>query len=133
MRQKSSVMQLPQFVPKALTSDRPETAIVLQVDAAVQDAAEYAPDDLPDEIAIKGRGGTDFRPGSAWLDQQGIRPGVCLYFTDMECSSNPRPSQTSMCSWSTTPVPRRIGTVSPGESISTSRPYERWDLGAAPA
>ena len=68
---------------------RPETVIVLQVDAAVQDAAEYAPDGLPDEIAVKGRGGTDFRPGFAWLDEQGIQPGVCLYFTDMECSDYP--------------------------------------------
>ena len=40
---------------------RPESVVVLQVDAVLQDAAEYAPDDLPDEIAIKGRGGTDFR------------------------------------------------------------------------
>ena len=68
---------------------RPESVIVLQVDAAVQDAAEYAPDDLPDEIAVKGRGGTDFRPGFEWLDEQGIRPAVCLYFTDMECSRYP--------------------------------------------
>ena len=68
---------------------RPETGIVLQVDAAVQDAAEYAPDDLPDEIAVKGRGGTNFRPGFAWLDEQGIQPGVCLYFTDMGCSDYP--------------------------------------------
>ena len=68
---------------------RPETVIVLQVDAALQDVAEYAPDDLPDEVAVRGRGGTDFRPGFAWLDEQGIRPGVCLYFTDMECSDYP--------------------------------------------
>ena len=62
---------------------------MLQVDAALQDAAEYEPDDLPDEIALKGRGGTDFRPGFEWLDDQGIQPGICLYFTDMECSSYP--------------------------------------------
>ena len=68
---------------------RPETVVVLQVDAAVQDAAEYAPDELPEEIALKGRGGTDFRPGFEWLDEQGIQPAVCLYFTDMECSSYP--------------------------------------------
>ena len=68
---------------------KPESVVVLQVDAAVQDAAEYAPDDLPDEIALKGRGGTDFRPGFEWLDEQGIQPAVCLYFTDMECSSYP--------------------------------------------
>ena len=68
---------------------RPETVIVLQVDAAVRDAAEYAPDDLPEEIALKGRGGTDFRPGFEWLDAQGVQPGVCLYFTDMVCSDYP--------------------------------------------
>ena len=71
------------------TEIQPESVHVLQVDAAVQDAAEYAPDDLPDEIALKGRGGTDFRPGFEWLDEYGIQPGVCLYFTDMECSSYP--------------------------------------------
>ncbi len=68
---------------------QPESVHVLQVDAALQDAAEYAPDDLPDEIALKGRGGTDFRPGFEWLDEQGIQPAVCLYFTDMECSDYP--------------------------------------------
>ena len=68
---------------------RPESVIVLQVDTIVQDVAEHAADDLPEEIAIKGRGGTDFRPGFAWLDEQGIQPGVCLYFTDMECSDYP--------------------------------------------
>ncbi len=68
---------------------RPERVFVLQVDAALRDAAEYTADDLPDEIAIKGRGGTDFRPGFEWLDEQGIQPRVCLYFTDMACSSYP--------------------------------------------
>ena len=85
---------------------RPESVIVLQVDAAVQEAAEYAPDDLPDEIVVRGRGGTDFRPGFEWLDEQGIRPAVCLYFTDMECSSYPEaePSYpTIWCNWSEPP------------------------------
>ena len=68
---------------------QPESVHVLQVDAALQDAAEYPPDDLPDEIVVRGRGGTDFRPGFAWLDEQGIQPAVCLYFTDMECSDYP--------------------------------------------
>ena len=68
---------------------QPESVVVLQVDTAVQDAAEYSPSDLPDEIVLKGRGGTDFRPGFAWLDEQGMRPGVCLYLTDMLCSSYP--------------------------------------------
>ena len=88
------------------TEIRPESVVVLQVDAAVQDAAEYAPDDLPDEIALKGRGGTDFRPGFEWLDDQGIQPGGCLYFTDMECSNYPDaepPFPVIFCNWSDPP------------------------------
>ena len=85
---------------------RPESVVVLQVDAVLQDAAEYAPDDLPDEIALKGRGGTDFRPGFEWLDEQSIRPSVCLYFTDMECSDYPEaepPFPVIWCNWSEPP------------------------------
>ncbi len=68
---------------------QPERVVVLQVDAAVQDAAEYSAFDLPETITVRGRGGTDFRPGFAWLDEQGVRPAVCLYFTDMRCSRYP--------------------------------------------
>ena len=78
---------------------QPERVIVLQVDAAVQDAAEYAAGDLPDEIAIRGRGGTDFRPGFAWLDENHIRPGVCVYLTDMECSSYPEDEPDFPVAW----------------------------------
>ncbi len=67
----------------------PERVILLQVDTAVRDAAEYAAGDLPDEIVVRGRGGTDFRPGFAWLEEHDVQPGVCLYLTDMECSRYP--------------------------------------------
>ena len=85
---------------------QPERVILLQVDAAVQDTAEYAASDLPDEIAIRGRGGTDFRPGFAWLEENDIRPGVCLYLTDMLCSSYPEtapPFDVIWCNWSAPP------------------------------
>ena len=88
---------------------RPERVIVLQVDAQVQDAAEYAPDDLPDEIVVKGRGGTDFRPGFEWLDEHDVRPAVCLYFTDMECDRYPEtepPFPVMFCNWSDPPEDR---------------------------
>ena len=68
---------------------RPDSIIVLQVDEALQDVTEYAPDDLPEEIRVRGRLGTDFRPGFAWLERNAIEPGICLYFTDMECSDYP--------------------------------------------
>ena len=78
---------------------QPERVILLQVDAAVQDAAEYAAADLPDEIAIRGRGGTDFRPGFAWLEEHDIQPGVCLYLTDMLCSSYPEDEPSFPVVW----------------------------------
>ena len=67
----------------------PERIVVLQVDAAVQDEREYAPAELPERIVVKGRWGTDFRPGFEWLEEQGIQPAVCLYFTDMDCDRYP--------------------------------------------
>ena len=67
----------------------PERIVVLQVDAAVQDEQHYAPGELPERIVVKGRWGTDFRPGFARLAEQGIRPAVCLYFTDMDCDRYP--------------------------------------------
>ena len=67
----------------------PERVIVLQVDTRITDVAEYAGEDLPEQLEAKGGGGTDFRPGFAWLDAEGIEPACCLYFTDMECSSYP--------------------------------------------
>ena len=36
----------------------PERVIVLQADTAVRDTAQYAADDLPNEIVVRGRGGT---------------------------------------------------------------------------
>ena len=94
-------------VREIATELQPERVILLQVDAAVQDAAEYAAADLPDEIAIRGRGGTDFRPGFAWLEEHDIQPGVCLYLTDMLCSSYPEAEPgfpVIFCNWSEPPL-----------------------------
>ena len=81
---------------------QPESIYVLQVDAVLQDAAQYPAGELPDSITIKGRGGTDFRPGFAWLHEHGVRPGCCLYLTDMECDSYPEtapPYPVAWCVW----------------------------------
>ena len=75
---------------RAIASDlEAQNVVVVQVDCMVQDARTYAFGELPDEIAVRGRGGTDFRPGFAWLEEQGIRPACCLYFTDMICDRYP--------------------------------------------
>ena len=67
----------------------PECIVVLQVDAVVQDEEHFAPGELPERIVVKGRWGTDFRPGFERLAEQGVRPAVCLYFTDMDCDRYP--------------------------------------------
>ena len=85
---------------------QPETVVLLQVDAAVQDTALYVSGDLPERIAIKGRGGTDFRPGFAWLSGQGMRPSCCLYLTDMECDRYPEAEPNYpvvWCNWGSPP------------------------------
>ena len=67
----------------------PRSVIVLQVDATLQDEQHYHPHELPPRLDVKGRWGTDFRPGFARLAEQHIRPAICLYFTDMDCSDYP--------------------------------------------
>ena len=90
---------------------QPETVALLQVDAAVQDAALYPSGDLPGRIAIKGRGCTDFRPGFAWLSKQGLR--CRRYLTDMACDRYPDPNYPVVwCNWG--PLP--------GERIDMARP-----------
>ena len=102
----------------------PERVVLLQVDAAVRDAAEYAADELPEEIVVRGRGGTDFRPGFAWLEDRDIRPGVCLYLTDMECSRYPETEPQFDVIWV------NYGDI-PGDW--NREPWgERIDIGAAP-
>ena len=96
-------------VREIATELQPESIAVLQVDAALRDAAEYAAGDLPDEIELKGRGGTDFRPGFQWLADEGTRPTVCLYLTDMECSSYPEAEPdypVIWCNWGPPPGER---------------------------
>ncbi len=100
---------------------QPERVIVLQVDTAVRAAAEYSAFDLPEEIAVRGRGGTDFRPGFAWLEERSIRPGVCLYFTDMECSRYPETEPDFPVLWiDWSDPPSRNGHEPWGERIAIS-------------
>ena len=77
----------------------PDRIVVLQVDAAVQDEEHYAPGELPERIVVKGRWGTDFRPGFERLAEQGIRPAVCLYFTDMDCDRYPETEPDYPVAW----------------------------------
>ena len=40
------------------------------------------------ELEVRGGGGTDFRPGFDWLEEEGITPKWLVYFTDM-CGTMP--------------------------------------------
>ena len=86
-------------VRRIMLEIQPAEVIVLQVDTRLQDVAEYSYSDLPDGIELKGGGGTDFRPGFEWLEEQGKQPGVCLYLTDMECSSYPETEPSGSVAW----------------------------------
>ena len=88
---------------------RPDTLAVVQVDTEVQDAAVYRFGDLPGTLTVRGRGGTDFRPGFAWLAQEGIVPDCCLYLTDMACDrypETPPPFPVLWCRWGPAPPAR---------------------------
>jgi len=41
------------------------------------------------KFTAMGRGGTDFRPGFAFIESEGIDPSCVIYFTDGECRSFP--------------------------------------------
>ena len=102
---------------------QPETVALLQVDAVLQDAALYASGDLPERVAIKGRGGTDFRPGFAWLSEQGMRPSCCLYLTDMKCDRYPETEPNYpviWCNWGPPPGARNCQPW--GERIDMAEP-----------
>ena len=102
---------------------QPETVSLLQVNAVLQDAALYASGDLPERVVIKGRGGTDFRPGFAWLSEQGLRPGCCLYLTDMKCDRYPEAEPhypVIWCNWGPPPGERNCEPW--GERIDMAEP-----------
>ena len=89
---------------------RPDPLVVVQVDTEVQDTAVYRFGDLPGTLAVRGRGGTDFRPGFAWLAREGVAPECCLYLTDMECDrypETPPPFPVLWCNWGPAPPEHR--------------------------
>lgn len=65
------------------------TVYVIYVDAQVSGWEEFSSDDRPIRAEVKGGGGTDFRPGFDWIEQQGITPCCTIYFTDGFCNSFP--------------------------------------------
>jgi predicted metal-dependent peptidase len=63
--------------------------IVIYVDAAVQGHAMLSSDEPEIHLELKGGGGTDYRPGFQWLQEQGHMPTAAVYLTDGYCRSFP--------------------------------------------
>lgn len=73
---------------KSILSSYPATTIqVVYVDSEVTHTQEVDVHNL--ELEAKGGGGTDYRPGFTWLEENGINPACVLYFTDGYCSDFP--------------------------------------------
>ena len=62
---------------------------VIYVDARMQSHEEFSRDDLPLFLHPKGGGGTDFRPGFKWMEDEGIDPRFAVYLTDLCCNQYP--------------------------------------------
>ena len=66
----------------------PERMIVLPISTRVNGVIDF---ELGDEykLNLKGGGGTDFRPGFKWLEDNDVEPDVVVYLTDGYCSRYP--------------------------------------------
>ena len=64
---------------------------VVYVDTKVHSPQEFNSQEFwkIDQFKPEGFGGTDFRPGFEWVEEQGIRPAVAVYLTDFECDDFP--------------------------------------------
>lgn len=67
---------------------KPQAIHVVYCDTRVNRTVEYGADEEI-ELVAQGRGGTDFRPPFAWVEESGISPKCLIYLTDLDCSSYP--------------------------------------------
>jgi predicted metal-dependent peptidase len=64
------------------------TLQVIYVDATFQSLEDIDPDE-PIQLHPKGGGGTSFRPGFEYIDEQQLTPKAVVYLTDGDCSRFP--------------------------------------------
>lgn len=63
----------------------PEAVTVIQCDRQVTSVENHDPQDMPEELDARGRGGTAYSPVWAELDKLDRPPALVLYFTDLHC------------------------------------------------
>jgi predicted metal-dependent peptidase len=59
---------------------------VIFADERVHRTAEYVRGELID-FTCEGRGGTDFAPTFAWINENAPDVSAAIYFTDLDCST----------------------------------------------
>ena len=62
---------------------------VLFHDTRVQSARSFTRQDLPLRLSPTGGGGTDYRPVTAYIEENDLEPTCLIWFTDLECSRFP--------------------------------------------
>ena len=69
----------------------PETIRIIQCDAAIADDQTFEPEDLPQELDARGRGGTLFQPVFDLLEAEWGENeiGCLIYLSDLYCSDYP--------------------------------------------
>lgn len=95
-----------------LETFRDATTTILHVDTRVAFHETYEGlQDLPDKLDVKGRGGTDFKPGFKWIEENLIDKGEeiagVIYATDGECSSFPDEEPDYPVIWVITRMPHK--------------------------
>jgi predicted metal-dependent peptidase len=82
---------------------KPEKVWVLAIDARVAAVTELdsGADIANDPPALKGGGGTSFRPAFEWCHENGIEPASLIYFTDM-CGDFPKEAPSYPVIWCAT-------------------------------
>lgn len=66
-------------------------AVILFHDCRVQSVLRCRGREIPSSLTPVGGGGTDFRPVTAWLENEGERPDALIWFSDLECTAFPEP------------------------------------------
>ena len=106
------------------TDIRPETLILLQVDAVLQDATEYAATDLPDSITLTGRGGTTSARASNGWNNTAVIPAAASTSPTWSATAIPSKSRSSLSSGAITARSRTSAAPSRGGSASTCTPSD---------
>lgn len=73
---------------QTLLEELQTTATVLFVDTKIQKIYEDLSSEEITQLTVLGGGGTDFKPGIEWFNQNNV-PDVLIYFTDLQCNSFP--------------------------------------------